>query len=64
MNECTQNRDEAVRTADQTLFIPVSIRPLGLSAFPQSAELASTLRRLRISEFDDLIGFRFVILRV
>jgi len=45
-----------VANANQTFFIPQSIRRLRLSNLPQSCELASALRRLRISTFDDLTG--------
>lgn len=42
--------------ANQTFFIPESIRRLRLSELPLSRELASVLRRLRISTFEDLTG--------
>src|SRR5438046_1201367 len=47
-------RSKAVVNANQTFFIPASIRRLRLSNLPRSRELASALRRLRISTFDDL----------
>ncbi len=42
--------------ANQTFFIPESIRRLRLSELPLSGELARVLRRLRISTFEDLTG--------
>lgn len=42
--------------ANQTFFIPESVRRLRLSTLPLSTELASALRKLCVSVFDDLSG--------
>jgi hypothetical protein len=55
-----RNAREAVMKGAQIFFIkeaiPKSIRRLRLSSLPLTTELASALRRLRISTFKDLVG--------